>query len=300
MPGFAAMSFALGPRAAEAGHRLIVHDTLASTNSEALRLARAGEQGPLWIVAREQTAGRGRRGREWLWADGNLATSLLFTAPVTPAVAATLGFVASLAVHRACGAFAPGVDVALKWPNDVLAGDGKVAGLLLESEPSKTVHSRASGNPEAWVPAFAGTNGDPGSRPEAGVMTLVVGIGINLASAPEGTPFPAQSLRALGCHVTPEDAFAALTDAWIDLAALWNNGRGFDVIRAAWLAQARGIGQSVAIRTGEQVQSGIFEALDEHGRLILRAVDGTVHAISAGDVYFGGAASVVATAGTAS
>ena len=128
------MTFALGARAARAGHRLIVHDTLDSTNSEALRLARSGERGPLWIVAREQTAGRGRRGREWISAPGNLATSLLCVAPVTPALAATLGFVASLAVHEACRTLAPGVDFALKWPNDVLADGAKVAGLLLESE----------------------------------------------------------------------------------------------------------------------------------------------------------------------
>ncbi|HWV43746.1 biotin--[acetyl-CoA-carboxylase] ligase [Pseudorhodoplanes sp.] len=261
------MVFALGPRALEAGHRLTVHDTLDSTNSEALRRAREGERGPLWIVAREQTAGRGRRGREWFSGGGNLATSLLFTASVAPAVAATLGFVASLAVHKACSALAPGLDVALKWPNDVLAQGGKIAGILLESEA-------------------------------AGVSTaVVVGIGLNLAAAPAGTAFPAQSLRALGHRVAPEAAFEALTDAWSALAALWDNGRGFDVIRAAWLAQARGIGQSVSVRAGDRVEDGIFETLDEQGRLILRMADGTARAISAGDVYFGDAASAVAAAG---
>jgi BirA family biotin operon repressor/biotin-[acetyl-CoA-carboxylase] ligase len=254
------MSFALGPRAAEAGHRLIVHDRLDSTNSEALRLARAGEQGPLWIVVREQTSGRGRRGREWISAAGDLATSLLFTAPVTPAVAATLGFVASLAVHEACHAFAPGVDLALKWPNDVLTEGGKLAGLLLESE----------------------TQGYS--------LTMVVGFGVNLASTPEGMPFPAQSLRALGHDVTAEAAFAALTDSWVALAAVWDFGRGFAAIREAWLAQARGIGQSISVRTGERVETGIFEALDEEGRLVLRKPDGLIRVVSAGEVYFGDAA----------
>ena len=255
------MTFTLGPRATEAGYRLIVHDRLDSTNSEALRLARSGERGPLWIVAREQTAGRGRRGREWVSADGNLAASLLFAAEVAPAVAATLGFVASLAVREACCALAPGVDVALKWPNDVLANGGKVAGLLLESE----------------------TQGSS--------LAMVVGIGVNLASAPEGMPFPAQSLRALGHVVTAERALADLSDAWVSLAALWNEGRGFQVIREAWLAQARGIGQSISVRTGDRVDSGTFETLDEQGRLILCAADGTMRTISAGDVYFGDAAS---------
>jgi BirA family biotin operon repressor/biotin-[acetyl-CoA-carboxylase] ligase len=264
------MTFTLGPRAVEAGHRLIVHDRLDSTNSEALRLARSGERGPLWIVAREQTAGRGRRGREWISAQGNLAASLLLVAPVSAAVAATLGFVAGLAVHEACRALAPSVVLGLKWPNDVLANDGKIAGLLLESE----------------------TQGPS--------TAIAVGIGINLASAPEGMPFPAQSLRALGCDVGPEKSFAGLTDAWVSFAGLWNNGRGFDVIRKAWLAQARGIGQSVSVRTGERVESGIFETLDGQGRLMLLAADGTTRSISAGDVYFGDAASASSRAGAAS
>src|SRR5690606_14508730 len=82
--GSRSMTLVLGPRTAEAGHRLIVHDTLDSTNNEALRLARAGERGPLWIVAREQTAGRGRRGRAWISPNGNLTTSLLFTDALAP------------------------------------------------------------------------------------------------------------------------------------------------------------------------------------------------------------------------
>jgi BirA family biotin operon repressor/biotin-[acetyl-CoA-carboxylase] ligase len=254
------MIFALGPRAAEAGHRLIVHDTLDSTNSEALRLARSGEQGPLWIVARDQTAGRGRRGREWISAPGNLAASLLFVVSATPAMAATLGFVGSLAALDACSALAPEVVFSLKWPNDVLADRGKIAGLLLESE--------------VQGPALA----------------IVIGFGVNLAAAPEGLPFPAQSLRALGQAVAPEQAFARLTDAWVSRILLWNGGRRFDEIRAAWLARAAGIGQAISVRTGDRVESGIFETLDEQGRLILRKSDGTMRAISAGDVYFGDAA----------
>lgn len=256
------MGFALGPRAAAAAHRLIIHDRLDSTNSEALRLARSGEQGPLWIVAREQTAGRGRRGREWISAGGNLAATFLFTSQVAPTVAATLGFVASLAVCETCRALAPDIDLALKWPNDVLADGGKVAGLLLESEA------------------------------QGPLLAVVVGFGVNLASAPAGMPFPAQSLRALGHAVAVEEAFARLTDAWVALSALWNDGHGFDVIRKAWLAQAKGIGQAISVRTGDRVESGIFETLDEQGRLILRKGDGMIRVIGAGDVYFGDAAGV--------
>lgn len=264
------MTFALGPRAAKAGHRLIVYDRLDSTNSEALRLARAGEAGPLWIVALEQTSGRGRRGREWVSATGNLAASLMVTAAVTPAIAATLGFVASLAVSGACRALAPDVELSLKWPNDVLANNvsgngGKIAGLLLESET------------------------------QGAALAIVVGFGVNLASAPEGMPFPAQSLRGAGQRVSAGAVFSALTDAWLDYIGLWNEGRGFDVIRNAWLAQARGIGQAISVRTGDRVESGIFETLDEEGRLVLRLDDGGTRLIAAGDVYFGNAAGMGAS-----
>jgi BirA family transcriptional regulator, biotin operon repressor / biotin---[acetyl-CoA-carboxylase] ligase len=259
------MTFALGPRAAKAGHRLIVYDTLDSTNSEALRLARTGEAGPLWIVAREQTSGRGRRGREWVSGAGNLAASLLFSAPVTPAVAATLGFVACLAVSQACRALAPGVDLSLKWPNDVLVNGGKIAGLLMESE--------AQGQ----------------------ALAIVVGFGVNVASAPEGMAFPAKSLHGLGHLVRADEVFSKLTDAWVALADIWDHGRGFNAARKDWLAQAAGIGQAISVRMGDRVDTGIFETLDEQGRLILRQKSGMVRVISAGDVYFGDAASGATT-----
>jgi BirA family biotin operon repressor/biotin-[acetyl-CoA-carboxylase] ligase len=160
---------------------------------------------------------------------------------------------------------APEVAFALKWPNDVLADGAKVAGVLLESEAQ-----------------------EPG-------LAIVIGIGLNLASAPEGMPFPAQSLLALGHAVTAEDAFARLTDAWVPWVRLWNEGRGFDAVREAWLARATGIGQAVSVRTGDRVDTGTFETLDEQGRLILRQSDGTSRTISAGDVYFGDAAGIGAS-----
>jgi BirA family biotin operon repressor/biotin-[acetyl-CoA-carboxylase] ligase len=252
----------IGALAAAAGHRLVVHDRLDSTNSEALRLARAGERGPLWIVALDQSAGRGRRGREWVSGDGNLAVSLLLTLAVTPAIAATLGFVASLAVAQMCRTLAPQADVALKWPNDVLLNDGKVAGLLLESE----------------------------AQPAG--LAIVVGIGVNLVVAPQGMAFPAVALSGMrGDPVSVAEALPVLTERWIDCMAIWDGGRGFGDIRRLWLAQARGIGQSVSVKAGNRVISGVFETLDEQGRLIVRGADG-VQAIGAGDVYFGDAASV--------
>ena len=89
----------LSSAAVAAGYRLSVHDTLASTNAEALMLARDGERGPLWIAAREQTAGRGRRGNSWISPRGNLYATLLLTDPAPPECAPQLSFVAVLALH---------------------------------------------------------------------------------------------------------------------------------------------------------------------------------------------------------
>jgi BirA family biotin operon repressor/biotin-[acetyl-CoA-carboxylase] ligase len=254
------MAFALGPRAAQADYRLAEHETLGSTNSEALAGLRAGEPGPLWIVAQRQTQGRGRRGRVWQSPEGNLAASLLVRPDVALPVAATLGFVAALAVHRAVANCTSGLSLRLKWPNDVLVEGRKLAGILLESE------------------AGAGGTG------------LAVGVGINAASAPQDTPFPAISLAALGQPVSAEHLFAELSDAWSDFYDAWDQGRGLPSIRAQWLDRAAGLGQEITVQTGDAILQGLFETLDAEGRLVLRTEGGGRAAIAAGDVYFGGAA----------
>src|SRR5580698_7206134 len=95
------MAFTLGPRAKSAGYRLAAFDQIGSTNAEALSRAREGERGPIWFVTSEQTAGRGRRNRAWIAPRGNLASSILEVIDVSPAMAATLGFAAGLAVEAA-------------------------------------------------------------------------------------------------------------------------------------------------------------------------------------------------------
>src|SRR6201747_3250875 len=138
------MTFSLGSRATPAGYRLAAFDQLGSTNAEALARARDGEQGPIWFVTSEQTAGRGRRHRPWIASRGNLASSILEIMEISPAVAATLGFAAGLALEAALrkvsleaslrSAGSDEMKFALKWPNDVLAGQRKLAGILLEAE----------------------------------------------------------------------------------------------------------------------------------------------------------------------
>ena len=150
----------------------------------------------------------------------------------------------------------------LKWPNDVLAGQHKLAGILLEAE------------------AVSG-----------GQLAVVVGIGTNVVAAPEGTPTPATSLAALGIHVGAEDLFAVLSNSWAEFRGIWDQGRGFGEIRRAWLERAAGLGQPVAVQAGGTAVEGIFDTIDDSGCLIIRKSDGKRLAVSAGDVYFGSAAS---------
>ena len=267
------MAFSLGPRSQSSGTRLVAFESIGSTNAEALARARAGEAGPLWLVTDQQTAGRGRRSRAWVSPRGNLAASILEIIDVTPAVAATLGFAAGLALDAALRQVsieaalrtggAADWSFALKWPNDVLAGRQKLSGILLEAE------------------AVAGDR-----------LAVVVGIGTNVIAAPEGTPTPATSLAALGVHIGAEELFSALSDAWVEFRGIWDNGRGFAEIRTLWLARAAGLGERVAIQTGGQTVEGTFDTIDETGCLIVRTQEGKRMPIAAGEVYFGSVASV--------
>src|SRR6267154_1532794 len=267
------MTFSLGPRAASAGYRLAAFDTIGSTNAEAIARARGGEPGPMWFVTSEQTAGRGRRHRPWIVPRGNLASSILEVIDVSPAVAATLGFAAGLALEVAlqkvsveASLRAAGSDhmkFSLKWPNDVLAGRQKLAGILLEAE------------------AVVGDR-----------LAVVVGIGTNVVAAPEGTPTPATSLNALGIQIGAEELFKALSDAWVEFRGIWDNGRGFAEIRSLWLERAAGLGERIAIQTGNTTLEGTFDTIDETGCLIVRTAEGKRVSVAAGEVYFGTAASV--------
>src|ERR1700694_1458846 len=249
------MAFSLGSRATTAGTPLAAFDSIGSTNVEAMARARDGERGPIWFVTSEQTAGRGRRHRPWIAPRGNLASSILEVIDGSPAVAATLGFAAGLALEAAlqkvsieASLRAAGSDhmkFSLKWPNDVLAGRQKLAGILLEAE------------------VVAGDR-----------LAVVVGIGTNVIAAPEATPTPATSLAALGVHIGAEELFAVLSDSWAEFRGIWDRGRGFGEIRRLWLERAAGLGHGVAVHSRGGAVEGTFDTIDETGCPILRKTDG--------------------------
>jgi BirA family biotin operon repressor/biotin-[acetyl-CoA-carboxylase] ligase len=237
--------------------RLVALDRVGSTNEEARRLAAAGAEDGTLVWAREQTAGRGRRGRAWVSPPGNLYLSLILRPDCPPGEATQLGFVASLAVGETCGAFVPPlVELHHKWPNDVLLGGRKVAGILLESE------SDAAGALD-W---------------------LVLGIGLNVAAAPEAAEFPATSLRAEGAGEVPVETvleslsrhFLSWTDRWL--------ADGFAPVRAAWKRRAWRLGEEITARLPNETLHGRFEDIDEAGALILGTAAGE-RRVTAGEVF---------------
>ncbi len=237
------------------GYGLKRYDEIDSTNEEARRLAAAGETGPVWLTSLRQTAGRGRRGRSWDMAGGNLAATLLLRPKRSQGEWAQLSFVIAIAAADAVAAFAPEARVVLKWPNDVLADGKKLAGILLET---------ANG------PAPA----------------LAIGVGINLAHHPDGTEFPATSLAALSKNVpTPDDALAALAAGFAKWYDVWQ-AQGFGAIREAWLARAMGLGTRIRARLATEDRSGTFEGIDENGALLLNEGFGRSTVLPAADIFF--------------
>ncbi len=214
---------------------------------------------PTWIMARQQTASRGRRGKVWETPEGNLNVTLIFKPLCTPQIAAQRSFLAANALHEALSVYIDRRVLTLKWPNDVLLNGGKVAGILLES-----------------------------SGKEAFIDWLSVGIGVNLIHAPGNVdnPFPPVSLAGEGGgRVAPEDFLVTLADAFATHEAKLER-MGFDRIRRDWLANAAKLGETITAIQGAEVIQGIFDTVDKDGNLVLITAKGP-RAIAAADIFFG-------------
>lgn len=238
------------------GYARHVHDTLDSTLSEAARIL-PDVAGPTWILAHEQTAARGRRGRSWSTPRGNFAATLILRRQEEPGIAALRSFVTSLALYRGFVRVTGRDDAfALKWPNDVLMHGGKVAGILLESIGAH----------------------------------LIIGIGVNLAHAPSPDQVEARALKPmsfaqdLGVTVEAEALLDVLAAEYATLEQQFVT-QGFDPIRRGWLAHAAKLGSVITARTMRDETIGTFEDVDPSGNLILRTANGP-QAIPAADVFF--------------
>jgi len=238
-------------------YRLLRYDRLASTNDEAKRLARAGAQDGTIVWASEQTAGRGRRGRQWVGLPGNLFVSMILRPACPAADANQLGFVAALGLGDAVGDSAPPLtELRCKWPNDVLLNGRKFAGILLESETSA----------------------------HAALDWLVLGVGVNVVAHPDDAAYPTTSLHAEGCLAL--DA-GAMLESFARCFLVWHErwrDEGFSPVRAAWLRRAAGIGDAITVRLAGEEIAGRFIGIEADGALALQTAAGA-RRIAAGEVF---------------
>lgn len=200
-----------------------------------------------WLVALAQEAGKGRQGRSWVSAEGNFYGSTLVRLSDGDPAAQSLSLAAGLALAEAVDAAVPGQALMLKWPNDVLLLGKKVAGILLER------------------------SGD----------VVVVGFGVNLASAPE---LPDRKSASLGGKIMPQAFAPLLAASFARLLGLWRTSEP-GLLAHAWLARAHPIGVTLTVHAGpNDTLTARFDGLEPDGALRLRRDDGSLDIVRAGDV----------------
>ena len=243
--------------AQRSGFTLEHHETIGSTNDRAMDYLREGGASHHFVIADEQTGGRGRLGRVWVSKPGNLYASLALIDPAPQAQAFQLGFVAALVVYDALRAV--GLDAAhlsLKWPNDVLFEGKKISGILIEGLSLPEQH-----------------------------QGVVIGCGINIAHHPSDTLYPVTDLKTAGVVTSPIEVFSQFSACYRKFLALYRRGEGFGDIREHWLSLAHGVGGPIVVKDRKEERNGIFAGLDREGRLLLDQ-NGHIEPVIAGDVFF--------------
>ena len=235
------------------GRRVLYYPELTSTMDEAARLGNEEAEEGAVVVAEQQSAGRGRQGRSWVSQPGNLLVSVLFrpTLETLPFINIIGGIAAARSVRKVTG-----LDVKIKWPNDLLIGGRKAAGILAES-------------------AIVGNS----------VWYAVLGVGMNVSldtqQIEEISPFAISVNSAAGKEVPREDL---LRQFLMDLDSLYialNNG---ETPMQEWQGMLETIGQRLVATWGDDTYHGVAEDTDELGNLILRQDDGSLLTLTAGDV----------------
>ena len=251
------------------GYTLHLFESLESTMDTAHHLAAQGACAKTWVVAMDQTQGRGRMGRTWTSCPGNFSGALILQAPHSAQHCVELSFVFCLSVGETLLSFGVGSeDLRYKWPNDVLVRDRKIAGILVENGP---LTSPLGGALSAQEPTCV---------PHA----LVGGMGVNLKSHPEETSFPATSLSDLGLCVSVED-FTHRLCTKMEVFLTTHRIEGFETIRSQWLESAWRLGQEITLNRQGEMVTGIFRGLDSAGCLRLQTTPTSFYTLVSGDVF---------------
>ncbi len=230
---------------------------MGSTNDEIkLLLAQGAAEGTV-VRAQRQTAGRGRRGRQWISEPGNLYCSLLLTPRCPLAQANQLSFVMAVAVGQTIAPFLTSPELlSYKWPNDLLLQNAKVAGILIETESQK------------------------GQLAEA----CVIGIGVNVNVAPGHLAYPVTALNQhTKLNLIQDVLFSALLDQVKHYYGVWQQ-EGFAPIREAWKERAHNLGHNITIRVGDHEMSGQFADINPEGAFLLKKEDGSMSTLMSAEI----------------
>lgn len=241
----------------DASAPLEIFDEIDSTIVEARRRAEAGALAPVWLLARTQSAGRGRRGRAWASFRGNLMTTYLGLAHAPPAQIALLGFAAGIAIAETLDELVGPGRATLKWPNDLFLDGAKAAGIMLDS----------------------------GAAPGGG-QWFALAFGLNIVGAPTGIDQQTACLRDLLPPDTPApapEALLARIRPRLESHAAALDRSGFEPLRRAWLARAHGLHRPARVQVGTETIDGRIAGLSPRGELELETDTG-LRLIAAGDI----------------
>ena len=237
--------------------RVIHLETVGSTNTEALRHARMGAEEGLCIIARAQTAGRGRFDRVWVSEpDAGLYMSLILRPTGSPSTFTLLTLMGGVAVHRTLERL--GIEADIKWVNDVLVDEKKICGILAET-----------------------TDSDIG-------LAVVVGIGVNLRPGnfhPEiaGTSTSIESVT--GQKIAPQDFSRMLLDEITDLYSGFGTVETNSRILSEWRSRSSyADGKRVTVTTADQTLAGVTRGITDTGALLVEGDDGSITTVTAGEI----------------
>ena len=233
--------------------KIIRYDSVDSTNKTAISLTEQGEKEGIVVIAKTQTAGRGRMGRAWISCPGNLFASYIINGK-TVRENPELSFLVGVSVIESIEHLVPRIKCLCKWPNDIMLNDRKICGILIEAAANDCV---------------------------------VAGIGVNLASHPETASYPTASIfENTGILISPSDMCECLSEYLFKNLAIWRND-GFKKIRNKWLSRAYRLKETISVKQFDKTLTGIFKTISESGELIMENTENHKEIkINVGDVIY--------------
>lgn len=240
-------------------NRIKHYSEVGSTNSVALSAADNDASTGTWIIADNQTSGKGRSGRSWISIDGNFHATLLLRNVQKPSQISELSIVSGVAFHQAlsqiCGHTSK-VKLEIKWPNDILLNRCKLGGILIESSLNSKIQC----------------------------ADIVIGFGLNLCSHPETLDQPATNLLNFGFSIKPLEFLTMLDQTLYKWIAIWSEDNGLSHIRQEWLDRSLPVGTALITNGLKSSYNGSFVGINNKGHLLLHNSKDELVTITFGDV----------------